>query len=99
MTYQEFLDRLAQTPRDWKIMADGSLRRFQRGAGGTYPCCPVTAVDGFYRLPDNWNAAADRLGLDRTDAFGIVCAADHGPSGYPNVRVDLLRACGLDERP
>lgn len=55
--------------------------------------CPLTLVAydifGKYMKTGQWNKAADLLGIHKTDAFAIICAADFDdyPSRYKLVKV------------
>ncbi len=89
MTYREFLDRLAQTPRDWTLDTYNRLRRDEDTR------CPLTAITCANLF---WVDAADALGLSRTIADQICAAADNSTlTPFPAVRADLLRACGVVE--
>jgi len=87
MTYQEFLDRLRQTPRDWEIV-NGRIRRDRN-------TCPIRAVDGRDGCL-NVHESRKRLRLRLTTSARIVSAADAWSDDQPTRR-DLLAACGLTE--
>jgi hypothetical protein len=85
---------LAQTPRDWYLTKSGMIRRKERYPGGGVDCqCPVSAVDKS-PLHFAWPAST-RLGLSVTNTAEIMFAADD-MAGDPNIRTELLRACGLE---
>ena len=84
MTYEEFLEKLRQTPRDWHLSGGGSIRRngneLAKGAQ-----CPMLAI-----FPDT----AETESLYRLIALSADC---HGAGGDRRVRQELLEACGLQE--
>lgn len=93
MTYQEFLQKLRETPRTWQVR-DSLLRS---GAN-----CPLTAVAGHFDSAAYYADAAAELGVCEDDMCQIVWAADTADLKHVDaVRDDLLRACGLlpDETP
>lgn len=93
MTYQEFLQKLSETPRDWKVSWLGSdcIRRGDQ--------CPITAVHGRDRSDFEYPRCAEELCIDEPLAHMIATAADKPshmlPDDLQQVRMDLLRACGL----
>lgn len=89
MTYKQFLTALRKTPRQWKII-DGGIR--YRETSRLH--CPLSKVAGVYYC-DVWTAQ-DVLKMDRDLRVRIMKAADGGTS---TIRRDLLKACGLTERP
>ena len=91
MTYQEFLQKLRATPRDWSVTPHlGMIRRWD----GPVCQCPVSSLSGLSAM--DFDVSAKRLGLANSLRAQIVCAADNNSVGRPtNVRADLLRACGL----
>ena len=80
MTFQEFLDKLAKTPRRWKLR-DGQIR--SRGR------CLLEVVAGTRSM--SLSKAKRRLGL--LEATEIMRAADV-PS-HSKLRARLLKACGI----
>lgn len=97
MTYQEFLDELEKTPRDWVadngtvFLGTGCPPLIRRNSGCSWQC-PISSLVGF---PTNqWRAAAEEIGLSLVDAEAIQMAAD-GWNTRPDIRADLIRACGL----
>ena len=88
MEYQEFLQKLSETPRDW-CFDDGNRIRYKGEPGHkTRPLCPANRVMGFPTLCE----------LSTSDVIlwsEIVRAADW--SEPTAVRTDLLKACGLTE--
>ena len=83
MTYQQFLRSLEKTPRTWSVWPDGVIRHkpIDQCDMGK---CPILAVG---ESPVGYWS-------------DIVLAADNvtGEDGYkPEVRADLLRACGLTD--
>jgi hypothetical protein len=90
MTYETFLAKLRETPRDWEISFEGVIRRGQR-------CCPITSLTG--RSATHWKLTAIELGMSEVLAEKIVEAADCDAGHNPIVRRDLLAACGLSQPP
>lgn len=99
MTYAEFLQRLAETPRDWYVNSSGEIRRV-----GSQ--CPISALCGWSAAL--FDRAAEKLGLSLDYADAIMRAADDrhvvaidgdtldaGATYQAKVRGDLLKACGL----
>ena len=80
MTLQEFLDKLANTPRKWGLRA-GQIRSHGR--------CPLEVVAGTRSM--SLSKAKRRLGL--LGATEIMRSADT-PS-HSKLRARLLKACGL----
>lgn len=104
MTYQEFLQKLRETPRTWQCgtwLTAVGLRQARRGYE---TACPIVAVSGDKNLGvSEWPDAAKQIGLDYALADEIAKAAD-GDLMTPQrntMRADLMRACGLlpDETP
>jgi hypothetical protein len=92
MELSEFLEKLAQTPRDWFIGADGELKRPNTME------CPITAVDGRGLSASMFPTSAARLCIDAPLRFQIVDAADNGGKLFDrSIRNQLLKACGLEE--
>jgi hypothetical protein len=92
MTYNEFLARLLETPRDWIVCFQGEIRR------NVHPNqCPLSSV---VDLPaSRWVEAAMKLSLDAGRAEAILRAADHRQSHSTTMRRELLDACGLPADP
>jgi hypothetical protein len=90
MTYDQFLSRLRETPRDWTLTHQGEIRRRDSAKGGG-EVCPVCALHPDYML--GYSCAAEDIGLCWRDASSIAAAADN--YGDPSIRRDLLLACGL----
>ena len=108
MTYEEFLDELRATPRDWRIM-HGAIRRPHKGLGYSISAnseCPISSLCGFG--VNRYDHAATLKGIERHDKWRIVLAADGANLGntkmdgklweqIQQIRCDLLAACGLVE--
>jgi hypothetical protein len=90
VTYDEFLERLPQTPRDWTVDEDGYLRRPH--GGGLWEC-PVSALNQAEACC--FRSAGEALGLDPTVVGTIVNAADYDEDCSEQIRADLLQATGL----
>lgn len=93
LSYPAFLQLLSETPRDW-YLDDGAIRRMTALSS----CCPLTAVEPCHVPPIFARLAADAIGVDRETAVRIIVAADNRSGHDPQVRADLLAACGLTER-
>lgn len=81
-TYEQFLEKLRQTPRDWYVTASGCIRLRQSRPG--IKLCPVEAVYGTFPSPEQH--------------YEVVPAADFSMRHDPRVRADLLAACGLSDK-
>lgn len=98
MSYREFLAWLEKTPRDWQIMRDHSasrvyrlIRRNENDPPHGHICyCPLEAV---------WKMVGSPMDPDPSTMMAIIDAADSNPGHNPDIRRDLLRACGLVEEP
>ena len=96
MTLNEFLKRLAKTPRGWYLNHADRIRL----VGAPLDHCPISAVTmarGDYHSPVT--AGERKLKLKRITAERIVNAADHRGLALNNndasLRRRLLKACGL----
>lgn len=96
MTIDQFIEKLRQTPRDWRpVITDrGTLRR---GTRKTYQC-PLGSV----AYPNPREAACGEpyrygreLGLSLEDTKLIFDAADGIFGCDPTLRRRLIEACGL----
>jgi hypothetical protein len=94
MTYETFLAKLRETPRDWRLTIGGAIRR-----GGRYGHlqCAVSSLQN--RCTDEASTVGDVLGLDRSLRHEIENAADGLLGHAPQTRADLLAACGLSQPP
>ena len=81
MTLQEFLDKLAKTPRTFHLEA--GMIRCSDGM------CPIDAAGGDWILSDG------KLGLSKRARNSIVECADNYRIAKPRTRARLLKACGL----
>ena len=91
---ERFYERLAKTPRRWKIGEAGEIR--SRAWWQLLDRCPVSAVtgrDSDYGHPDS---ALREMGVSYWDAVEIFMSADRSCSDPSRAR--LLEACGLEER-
>ena len=94
MSLPEFLEKLRETPRDWGFDAEGRIRT-KFGASHT---CPWLAIDGTIPhnqtpcvlRPLNWQIAA---AADKHDYLQF----DEEAKFDPELRAQLLAACGLEE--
>ena len=90
MTLNEFLIKLAKTPRRWKL---GHIWRGEQAIIDQWGRCPLQSI------PHNGGPSyATRLGIRKATTMRIIHAADastkHGDYD-PKLRAKLLRACGL----
>lgn len=97
MTIDEFLERLKQTPRGWRLAVDpddepyGAIRLGPLGR-----ChCPISAVTGNLDHFASPGEVALELGLSNDDGDAIVEAADNDIHCNQVIRRRLLEACGL----
>lgn len=93
MTLEDFLARLAKTPRKWAI--DRQRIRME-DADGHLTSCPITSLMGGSAW--EWAYAADELGLAPALALQIANAADCKIAKFQATRNLLLEACGLTEQ-
>jgi len=96
MTYKAFLAALRKTKRTWRVEPDG-LIRCAKGA------CPMGVLMKDHPTPGP-ALASEELGLKYSTAYNIMCGADSPlrllkKKSEHQARRDLLRACGLKERP
>lgn len=87
MEYQEFLEKLKATPRDWYLESRGQIR-FPADGQHHRPHCPYNRVFNFPNmrsLPTTHNLWID-----------ITATADGWDRGT-RMRAELLAACGLTE--
>ena len=96
MTYQQFLDELRQTPRDWEVWSGNSLRM------GNEPNhsmkarisvqCPLAAI---CNTKSHGRTQSFPIDLPRSIKREIMSAADGTLDHNPIIRRQLLEACGL----
>ena len=86
MTLQQFLDKLAETPRTWKVTGKEPYKGLRSGSR-----CPVEVVAG--RGEDQYDQALYDLKLLPNTAERIINAADF--CGEEAMSARLLKACGL----
>lgn len=91
MTYPEFLEKLRQTPRDWKLDGPGGIRR----VAGTLRQCPLSSLCDLYPEATDGYSAGKTLGFDEYTIRNVIHAVDFAIHHDKNVRKDLLKACGL----
>lgn len=98
MTYDQFLEALSKTPRDWFITRNGDIRRPGEETWLDQQC-PISTLGGVCAA--DWWRVARRLGLDMDLAHEIVVAADRETSTLRGdqlaLRKQLCLACGLKE--
>jgi len=90
VTYKDFLAKLRKTPRQWRITSLGQIRCAS-------DACPMGALFPGVRLPLPEDVA-DEGDLSLGVALRIARAADGVILGS-QTRRDLLKACGLKEKP
>lgn len=94
MTYPEFLEKLAATPRTWHFGGYGE-RMIRCGGTTSNPKyqCPLSAVAG------NHICDARQTDIGSRELWeNIFSAADAHSSHDKSIRNDLLKACGLEEK-
>lgn len=94
MTYEEFLAKLRETPREWELL--GPMGWIRIYSGNTWSACPLSAAIGaIFCKPIESSVVR---GMNRDLAQTIVDAADKIKHHDPQIRADLLAACGLTEK-
>lgn len=102
MTIEQFLEKLKETPRTWRLVArrDGqtTAEMFNNALIRKGKCrCPIGAVSGRVKWDDSYDLAitvGQQIGLDEKDAARIISASD-GLSEQLPLRLLILDACGL----
>lgn len=92
MTYDQVLEALRRTPRDWYLSPSLAIRR-DRGDDGFGVECPLSQIARDTGQPRPWWVAGEIT--DAVTVAEVVSAADNRQSASPCVRKDLLEACGL----
>ena len=94
MTLNEFITKLAKTPRRWKLIENHALSDRTRWLlRGEDEHCPLRAVFPGVN-PDTWyGPLAVKAGMAQRTVNQIMRAADS--DGSPKLRARLLKACGL----
>lgn len=90
MELDEFLAKLAESPRGWQLWS--SKKMIRRNS-----MCPISVLRGFFAC--SYQSAATALGIDSRLAEKIATAADaeqDPTSELGKIRAKLLRACGLE---
>ena len=83
MTLQQFLDKLAETPRDWQLRGGNGIRDSELS-------CPLQVVFG---KQTGYAREARDAGLSDDEVANIISASDN--VGDLHYRPRLLKACGL----
>lgn len=87
MTIDQFLDKLAKTPRNWRLGREGRIRiDTDFGVHCPLMACADEECGGGY-------SAAESLGIIGSDVDLIIKAADQRKN--TNLRRHMLIACGL----
>ena len=90
MTLQEFLDKLAKTPRTWKL---GHIWRGEQAILDQWGRCPLQSI------PHSGGPSyVTRLGIRRATTMRSMHAADDSikHADYdPKLRARILEACGI----
>lgn len=96
MSIDEFIEALAQTPREWAYLchsrANVVLRLNGQAVGNRTPICPLEVVANRPSFID----AAYSLGLSNEDRNTILYAADGDRNHDPTLRARLIEACGME---
>ena len=108
MTLEEILQRLALTPRTWRVIPIAGRPHHHPGMirceipGHCLPVCRCPIIMLMPDPRDTRNAdvmdAAENLGIDEYIAYRVLVAADgstESPLYDPTLRQQLLEACGL----
>lgn len=91
MTLDQFMAKLRKTPRRW-YMDNGTIRL----QIGSHSQCPLLVVDGDLTASNlAYRDAAHHLGIGLELGRAIACAADESGDYEHDLRMRLLRACGL----
>lgn len=97
--YQAFLAKLRETPRNWYFYTVHKVIRLDHIASTNKPirCCPITACVLPRLEAGYWYSSSKRLFLRESIALFIAFYSDNCSQQHsvPEVRQDLLRACGL----
>lgn len=89
MTYEEFLQKLRETPRDWYLReADKAIRHRSEAEPKGVPCPAVRIANS---TSAKWPTEHVRW------VNWVIEAADKRGAFRPDVRAALLEACGLTE--
>ena len=83
MNFNQFLRALRKTPRDWRLTANGKIRRGPARASQ----CPVSALGG--RPCGDYRAAGISIGLADELILCLAINADHGPGRNPPTQITL----------
>lgn len=98
MTYKQFLRALVLLTKEqeikWRFVGRDREIRCKED---TCPLGLVSDPESSDYVPTE-ELAVDAIGIDRLEARQIADAADFKRTHWPNVRRDLLAACGLKER-
>jgi hypothetical protein len=100
MRLNQFLEKLAMTPRTWFVHRDtGELRSIDRKTRKEH--CPITQVaqeQGKSTIYGTWDAVllGPEIGLSSKTTDRIIAATDDDPE-YATLRRRLLRKCGLTQ--
>lgn len=101
MTLSQFLRALKKTHYEWRLMEISCYPGILRGFIKNKPVCPVTGVfysqnKSFIRptVANVWKAA-ELMGLDPMLSNQIMHATDNNPGHDPELRRQLLQACGV----
>ena len=91
MTLQQFLDKLAETPREWKLVLSWRGVKAITDRNGLFPLQSIEPRS-------NTNDYASSLGMYKPSVMRIIHAADESTkhADYdPKLRARLLKACGI----
>ena len=83
VTYKDFLAKLRKTPRKWRFYYDSKMIRYHDGS------CPIATVIG--------DSAFSEKSYGLRFRRRVMNAADGHT--HSQTRRDLLKACGLKEKP
>lgn len=98
MTWEEFLEALSKTPRDWQFFGNKERKNIRRGSVLGY-CnedsqCPISSL---LNQPSMlYLKASMDLDIGGDLRIRILQAADDAPFGPSEDRLAILQACGLN---
>jgi len=102
MTIDEFIKKLEEVPYEWELRGKKIRVKRRRRTFFYHDRCPITAIckhaTGARILMNDFDTAADKIGLSRFDADRIVSAADYHRGDHPELRTQLLEAVGLTDK-
>ena len=95
VSFEQFLELLRATPRDWYLSTWDAIRRNELVNDGEdyISQCPITSLAN--KPISDYKEVALQLGMSHRNYMDIVHAADADLHHNSQMRTDLLTACGL----